>query len=337
MGENSVPNRRAGGDARAKKLTAEQRKDIARKGAAAKWNTPRASHEGTLNIGGWRNIPCWVLEDERRIISQKSFMEIIGLRSSVKTPIGERVSQILDPRNLKSDSVSAFIQTVEDPIKFLSTDSLHAYGYDGDIIVDFCKAVLYARRVGNLVGSALDYADQAERLLIAVGKTGVAALIDEATGYQYVRDKKALEALLDRYLLKEFSAWARRFPVEFYEEIFRLKGWTWNGMKLNRPSCVGAYTNDVVYSRLEVGILNELQIRNPWLPEKKRRHGYHHCLLTNDLGVPALAQHLHTLIHMMKGFGDGQWSRFIEFLDRSLPKKGHHVQTLLELDDADKR
>jgi hypothetical protein len=326
-------NGKLGGTARANSLTPEQRTEIARKAAVAKWKIPQAIKDGTLNLAGWQNIPCWVLSDERRIISQRSFMQIIQMPTSVKIPIGERISQLLDPRNLHSSSATEFIATIENPIRFFTTDFVSAYGYEGGIIVDFCNAILYARRAKNLAGAALDYADQAERLLAAIGKTGIVALIDEATGYQEIRDRKALEILLDSYLRKEFSAWAKRFPDEFYMELFRLKGWEWRGMTLNRPSCVGTYTNELVYARLEVGILRELQVRNPWSSEKKRRAGYHHCLLTDDLGAPALAQHLHTLIHMMRGFEDKKYNRFVEFIDRSLPKKGHDIQTLLPLDD----
>lgn len=335
MTEEKFPKGKAGGEERAKKLTPERRREIARKAAAARWNIPCASHDGKLNLGGWKNIPCWVLDDERRIISQRSFMDVIGMGRAIKIPIGERVRQILDPRNLRSDSASVLIKEVENPIEFLTTDSLKSYGYHGEIIINFCNAVLYARRAGNLTGAVLDYADQAERLLVAVAKTGIAALIDEATGYQEVRNRRALEVLLDKYLLHEFSAWAKRFPDEFYQEIFRLKGWEWMGMKVNRPSCVGTYTNDLVYERLEVGILKELRLRNPWVADQKRRTGYHHCLLTEDLGVPALAQHLHTVITIMRGFGAGKWERFLEFLDQTLPRKGDSVQMLLEIGEID--
>lgn len=331
MSTNSKPKGKAGGEARAQSLSPEQRKEIARRAAAAKWGTPRATHDGTLNVAGWASIPCWVLEDERRIISQRCFMELIGMKESVSIPIGERVSQILDPRNSRSRSAVAFIEAVENPIRFLSTDSIPAHGYNGDIIVDFCRAILRARRAGCLAGAALEYADQAERLLEAVAKTGIAALIDEATGYQEIRDRKALEGLLDRYLLKEFSPWAKRFPDEFYKEIFRLRNWKWSGMMIKRPQCIGTYTNDLVYERLEVGILEELKVRNPWMPEKKRRAGHHHCLLTEDIGVPALAQHIYTLIVLMRGFKDGRWGEMVDFLDQTLPKKGASIQLLLGL------
>ena len=68
---------------------------------------------------------------------------------------------------------------------------------------------------------------------------GIIALVDEATGYQEVRDKLALQAILDAYLRKELAAWAKRFPDEFYREMFRLKGWQWQGMSVNRPQIVG--------------------------------------------------------------------------------------------------
>jgi hypothetical protein len=150
MSEKSGSRGKAGGDARAKKLTPEQRSEIARRAAAAKWNIAQATHDGTLRLGGWRNIPCWVLTDERRIISQRSFMEVIGMKQGVMIPIADRVSYILDPKNLKSESAEELIKAVENPIRFLTKDGIQAFGYDGEIIVDFCKAVLHARRAGRL-------------------------------------------------------------------------------------------------------------------------------------------------------------------------------------------
>ncbi len=36
---------------------------------------------------------------------------------------------------------------------------------------------------------------------------------------QETRDKKALQAILDRYLRRELATWAKRFPDEFYRQI----------------------------------------------------------------------------------------------------------------------
>lgn len=316
--KEKVPNRRAGGLARKNALTAEQRKDIARRAAAAKWNIPIAIHDGTLDLGGWKNIPCWVLNDERRIISQRSFMDVIGMGQHSKTPIGERVSQILDPRNLKSDSVSALIAAVELPIRFLTTDMISSYGYEGGIIVDFSKAVLYARRAGALAGAALDYADQAERLIVAVAKTGIAALIDEATGYQEVRAKDALAKILEQYVAKELQPWTSTFPEDFYKEIFRLRKWNWDRpKKISRPAVVGHWTNDFVYDRLAPGVRAELCRINPKLPTGRRKD-LHYKWLTGNIGHPALKSHLDGVVRTLRG--SRNWGEFRNFLDRFYPK-----------------
>ena len=151
-----------------------------------------------------------------------------------------------------------------------------------------------------------------------LARVGIVALVDEATGFQEIRDRRALEAILDRFLRKELAAWAKRFPDEFYQEIFRLKGWQWKGMSINRPSVVGKYTNDLVYQRLAPGILAELQSRNP-KGQRGQRKSRHHQWLTEDVGHPALAQHLYALIGFMRVSSD--WDQFYRFVTRAFPKK----------------
>jgi hypothetical protein len=259
-------------------------------------------------------------------------MDIVEMRG--RKDIGHRLVGMLDASALKNERINKLVLDTQNPIKFMAPNAVLAFGYEDRLVIEFCKALLDQRRIKALPEYALAYADAAEKFLAALAGVGIAALIDAATGFEKVRDRKALEALLDRYLKHEFSTWAKRFPDEFYEQIFRLKGWPLKSVT-KRPACVGRYTNDLVYARLEVGILKELQIRNPWIPEKKRREGYHHTLLTDDLGVPALAQHLHTVLTIMRGFGDGKWSTFREFLDRSMPRKGESVQELLSFYEQD--
>lgn len=133
-----------------------------------------------------------------------------------------------------------------------------------------------------------------------------------------MRSRLALQAILDKFLRKELAAWAKRFPDEFYQEMFRLRGWQWNRMSVNRPSVVGKYTNDLVYERLAPGILEELQARNP-KDEKGHRKSRHHQWLTEDVGHPALAQHLYTVIGFMRA--STNWDQFYRSLQRAFPKR----------------
>jgi hypothetical protein len=82
-------------------------------------------------------------------------------------------------------------------------------------------------------------------------------------------------------------------------------------------------TNDIVYERLAPGILEELEQRNP-KDEKGRRPRRHHQWLTDDVGHPALAQHLHAVTGIMRASKD--WKQFHDILDRAFPKRGSVLQ-----------
>ncbi len=220
---------------------------------------------------------------------------------------------------------------IRNPIKFKNLKNLPTYGFEGQIIIEFCRAILKAREYRLLkTREEYRYAQAAESLVVSVANIGIISLIDEATGFQKIRDKKALQAILDKYLRKEFATWAKRFPDEFYEQIFHLKGWVWRGMKINRPSVIGKYTTDIVYQRLAPNIAEELEKRNPKASDGNR-HVKHHQWLTEDVGHPALERHLYAVIVLMKS--SPNWRIFHDRLEKALPIKGEAYQFELFEDD----
>jgi hypothetical protein len=202
-----------------------------------------------------------------------------------------------------------------------------AIGFEATLLPMMCEAILDAEKSGELKNRGA--AKIAELLIRGFARVGIVALVDEATGYQEVRDKDALKALLDKYLLKEYAAWAKRFPDDFYKDMFRLKGWQWQGMHVNRPSVVGRYTNDLVYERLAPGILDELQKKNP-RDDKGQRPVKHHQFFTDEIGHPALSQHIHAVMGFMRA--STTWDGFLRMMNRAFPKKGQQF-TLLDDDD----
>ena len=97
-------------------------------------------------------------------------------------------------------------------------------------------------------------------------------------------------------------------------------------MKVNRPQVVAKYTNDLVYERLAPGILKELENRNP-KGERGIRSAKHHQWLTEDVGHPALAQHLHAIIGLMRA--SNTWDQFKTLIGRAFPKRGETLQLLI--------
>lgn len=290
----------------------------------------KATHEGELKIGNIV-IPCSVLENGVRVLSTRGVNRALGSKTE-GTPKGGKIGARHLPAILASEAIKPFVsnELVARAVEPYEYTPLHggrtAFGHEATLLPSICEAILDAGKAGALKKQK-DSVRLAETLIRGLAHVGIIALVDEATGYQEIRDRLALQAILDKYLRKELAAWAKRFPDEFYQQIFRLKGWQWRGMKVNRPGVVGRYTTDVVYERLAPGILKELEERNP-RDEKGNRPARHHQWLTEDVGHPALAQHLHATIALMRA--SATWDQFHRLLQRALPKKNETMPLALE-------
>lgn len=142
-------------------------------------------------------------------------------------------------------------------------------------------------------------AEQAHRIYNAFAKIGLVALIDEATGYQQQRSKDELRKLLEAYVAPEFLPWTKRFPDEFYREMFRLRGWSYNPLSVKRPILIGKLTEAIIYKRLPVGVLAELKNKNPKDEHGRRKHK-HHQFLTDYIGNPHLERQIASTMTLMR-------------------------------------
>lgn len=321
-----------GGIARAKKLSSSERSEISRQAAEARWAKaesegkvlPRATHSGEVQIGGLA-IKCAVLQDGTRVITETAFMEALGMYYSgwlstrrEASDTGEKVPNYISHKALAPFIKPHLDSDDYDSIWYRSEKGSKARGIKAEIIPKICEIWMDARNAGVLVGETqLTIAAKAEVMLRALARVGITALVDEATGYQEIRDRQALQALLDQYLRKEFATWAKRFPDEFYQEIYRLRGWTLQDFH-KRPGVVGKYTTDIVYERMAPELVDELEKKNPTIAPGYRRQR-HHQWMTDDVGHPALAKHIDNVIVLMRA--SDTWDMFKRLLDRSLPKK----------------
>ena len=114
-------------------------------------------------------------------------------------------------------------------------------------------------------------AEYAERLVRGLARTGVIALVDDATGYTKIRARNELQKILAAYVAPELLPWAKRFPNSFYEELHRVRGWKYESGSNNRNHYIGKLTNELIYKKLPAGVLDELRKKNPRDPVKGRR------------------------------------------------------------------
>lgn len=314
-------SKQVGAAARSAALTPEKRSMIAAKAALKKAGHPSATHTGSINIGG-ASIPCAVLETGKRVVWQR---EVVGLLTGNKKG---GLSRYLTATNLEPFAPEKFKHgNFDETATVFEMNGQKSHGFDAEDIVDICKMYMTARRANVLLPSQIHLAAQAEIIVLSLAKVGITALIDEATGFQEVRDRKALQALLDTYLKQEHAAWAKRFPDEFYKEMFRLRSWQYPTVSGGKPGVVGKYTIDLVYERLAPGLVDELEKKNP-KNENGNRKTKHHQWMTDDVGHPALTAHMHSVMGFMRA--SDNWDQLMAMMDRAFPKKGTQISLLLE-------
>jgi len=312
-----------GGKARATALSPEQRKEIARKGALAKQaiahqpNIARASHGGEREVGGLL-IPVYNLEDGRRVISERGFLAIIGAKGRGVTS-GHRLRKILSDPIINAFFSNNFLMAIERPIAFLSPTNVLTYGYEDKVLNDFCIGISKSKNANALRTEVQKrYAEYCQTILYAFAEVGIAAWIDEATGYQRDRARDALHKILDKYIADHWAKWSKTFPDEFYENIYRLRGLNYDPDKVARPGFIGHLTSNIVYARLAPGVLEELQNKNPVIDRTRRRARSHHQWLTRDYGHPKLKEHINNVCFMMRGAT--KWDSFYRSLQRAAPR-----------------
>jgi len=330
-GSSRHEGRAKGGKARADSLSPDRRKEIAKEAANARWNSniPRATHDGPLNVGGSELLAA-VLPSGQRLLSQGTFLKAMGRSRTPKGGTGGFSTVDGLPFFLQAEVLKPFISSELElstaPVLFKMKSGQKSVGYDAKLLPMVCEVYLRYRdaclkQPGGAVPKQYEHiVAQCDILIRGLATVGIIALVDEATGYQKVRDRDALQVILEAWLRNELARWVKRFPDEFYKEIYRLRGWTWKGMGTNRYSVVAHYTRDLVYERLEANILEEMERRNP-KDERGRRKGALHSLLTDDLGIPKLNEHFSAVLALQRAQEDGDWDRFISAMNRSLPKK----------------
>lgn len=170
--------------------------------------------------------------------------------------------------------------------------------YDATDFIDVCIAFITAKERGeNLSDAQKEIVARAQLILVASSKTGITGLIDEATGYQYIRPANALEMKMAFYLAEELRPWEKTFPDQFWAELGRLTGWT--NLKL-RPKYWGKLVNEFVYEALDEDIAKYLQKNKPPKYTGQRYHQW----LQEDRGVKALTEHIWTVIGLSKTCGN---------------------------------
>lgn len=302
-----------GGKARAKNLSPERLREIALMGVAAKKEKaegplPKVTHGDPSHPlvipggpSGTIEIPCFVLDDGKRVLHQRGMVDALGMaRGSSGGTGGDRLAKFVAGDRLKPFVNEGLRAVTGHPLTFRLQSGNIAYGYEATVLADICESVLAARSAGHLQKQQEHIAVQCEILMRGFARVGIVALVDEATGYQYDRPRRDLEEQLKKFVSDSLRKWVHTFPADYFKHLCRLRGVELRpDMRL--PQYFGHLTNNLVYRRLAPGLVKRLKATRI---EKGSPSNKLHSWLSADVGYPEVLVHLGQVIGTMKQHTD---------------------------------
>jgi hypothetical protein len=337
MSNQPASNAAKGGLIRAAKLTPEQRSEIARKASDARWgqDLPRATHDGPLPIAD-RVLLAAVLPNGKRLLSQGTFLQALGRSRTPKAGTGGFSTVDGLPFFLQAELLKPFISEElllsTTPIFFRLKSGQRAIGYDALLLPLVCEVYLKLRdsiladpdpKKREIPKKYDHIVKSSDALMRGLAKQGIIAMVDQATGYQADKAKEDLLKLIEAYISPHLLGWTRKFPHEFFKEVYRLHNWEYKAGCTKHPQYLGKFILKYVYDALPPEVLEELKQRLP-KNENGNRRAKLWQLLTVDTGIPHLDRQItatHTLMQI-----SGNKDDFKQYYDRAFG-----VQTYLPL------
>ncbi len=250
-------------------------------------NSPFAKWKGAINLGG-ENIDCYVLDTGERVIA---------LRATVKAIADVDSSALADYIGAKALKPFINSELILAELKEFSIPGTQfkSLGLKTEHFELICRGYVQALYKGDtLTDRQRDISIKCAVLTSGLARIGLDALIDEATGYQYVREEDALQVKLRAFIADELRAWEKTFPDELWEEFGRLTNWK-QSLHL-RPRWWGKLVLELIYDAMDPDVAKYLKENKP-SPTKGVNY---HQWLSQDVGLKALIPHIHQVIGIAK-------------------------------------
>lgn len=248
-------------------------------------DSPFAKWKGQIDLGG-DVLDCYVLNTEQRVIA---------LRSAVKT-IADAASGDL-AKFIGVSSLKPFINSdliLAELVEFsIPGTQFSGRGLTTEHFEMICRGYVQALyQSAPLTDRQREIAIKCAVITSGLTRTGLDALIDEATGYQYERAEDALQIKLRAFIADELRAWEKTFPDELWEEFGRLTNWS--GALSSRPKYWGKLVIELIYDTLDPDVAKYLRENRP--PANVRWHQN----LTENLGVRQLVSRCFEVVGLSK-------------------------------------
>lgn len=250
---------------------------------------PVAQWRGQIDLGG-AEIDCYVLPDGTRLLASTSAAMAISEvdRANLKDYAGQRaLNPFIDINKILNETRSFAIPGTQWPASGITTEHF-------ELICRGYVQALYEK--APLTDRQREIAIRCAVLTAGLTRTGIDALVDEATGYQYERASDALAIKLRAFIAEELRDWEKTFPDELWQEFGRLTNW--KGPLHSRPRWWGKLVIELIYDTLDPDVADYLKANKPEPGVRWHRQ------LSENIGVRALVSRCYEVIGMAKGCDD---------------------------------
>jgi hypothetical protein len=214
-----------GGKARKEALSPEQRADIAKQAAQARWakRPLEATHKGNFEADFGIDVDCYVLNDPHKtaVLSSRGMGRALGLSDSG----GGKMGAFLSTRAMAKFVGPELRAKLDQPIKFQAGSGGQdlpptiVHGYDVTLLIDTCRAIIDAETSGALRRNHRAVA-QAHIILNASARSGIKGLVYALAGYNPAAEE--VISAFKLYIQEEARKYEKEFPPELYVQWHRL-------------------------------------------------------------------------------------------------------------------
>lgn len=248
-------------------------------------NSPFAKWRGKIDLGG-DELDVYVLDTGERVISTRAAIKAFSGTDSGN--LGSYLGVSAIKSFINSDLILGELLEFSIPgTQFLGR------GMTTEHFELICRGYVQALYEGtDLTDRQRQIAIKCAVLTAGLTRTGLDALIDEATGYQYERAEDALQVKLRLFIAEELRDWEKTFPDELWEEFGRLTNW--QGPLNSRPKYWGQLVIELIYDTLDPDVAK-------YLRENRPPAGIHwHRNLTENYGVKRLVSRCYEIVGLAK-------------------------------------
>lgn len=257
-------------------------------------NLPKVIASGYLER--FNNIPCYNLDNGQRVF------RLTDMTMALRGKAHGKFANYLATSNIRK-YIPQRLQPSQAPdedrmplgITLAEIDSQEIKTYDAEDFIEICLAFVEANDNNvDLSDAQKEIVKRAKDFIKATAKIGITGLIDEATGYQYLRPRNELALKLNFFLADELRDWEKTFPDELWAQFGRLTNW--KGSLKARPKYWGNLVKEFIYEYLDKDIAGWL-FKNK--PPKKTGKKYHQWL-HEERGIRKLLEHIYQVIGLAK-------------------------------------